>query len=103
MRLFERSRESPTEVDDLFKRVERLAAVVSRIETEWADTKDQVRRSYQRLEKAGQKIGRVEPPLPPAPELELPPRANLDPFSKKLLEVRSATNADASGTHESTG
>jgi len=90
-------------MDDLFKRQERLQAVVSRIETEWADTKDQVRRSYQRLEKAGQKAApHLAPPTPTREEVQAA-AANLDPFSRKLMEIRSHTNADASRLDESAG
>ncbi len=103
MRWFERSRRPESDVDELFKRLERLVAVVSRIETEWGDTKDQIRRSYQRLEKAGQKAASVLAPPPIDQQAIDAARANLDPFSRKLLEIRSMTNADAPGSDESAG
>jgi len=103
MRWFDWRRRSEKDVDELFKRVERLVAIVSRIETEWGDTKDQVRRSYQRLEKAGQRAEpHLAPPLP-TPEDVQAIAARLDPFSRKLLEVRSQQNADAPGIDESSG
>jgi len=103
MRWFEWPRRAENDVDELFKRVERLIAVVSRIETEWADTKDQVRRSYQRLEKAGQNAAPHLPPPTPTPEQVQAAAANLDPYSRKVFQVRSHTNADASGLDESAG
>lgn len=103
MRWFESRRQPPTETEELFKRVERLAAVVSRIETEWADTKDQVRRSYQRLEQAGRAASRKAEVLAPTPQRVLPLGANLDPFSRKLLEVRSFNDDNAPGIDESAG
>lgn len=103
MRGFEWRSRLQKDQDELFKRLEQLTAVVSRIETEWADTKDQVRRSYQRLEKAGQKAVSFEPPPPIDQQAIEAARAKLDPFSRKLLAVREQTNADAPGTDESTG
>lgn len=103
MRWFGSPRRSENEVEALHKRVERLTAVVSRIETEWGDTKDQVRRSYQRLEAAARKAEPRVPSPPPDPERELAARASLDPFSRKLLDVRSSSNADSPGLDESAG
>lgn len=44
-----------TELDELWARVTALQSDVERLQTSWEDTKDQVRRSYQRLEKAAQR------------------------------------------------
>lgn len=89
MKVFDRARRDRTELDELHGRLARLQADVSRIETEWADTKDQVRRSYQRLEKAAQRAEKAQTPCdedapPDERELEL-----LDPYSRKMAEVRS--------------
>ena len=62
-----------------------------------------MRRSYQRLEKAGQKAAPHLPPPTPTPEELHAAQARLDPYSRKLLEVRSFTNADAPGLDESAG
>lgn len=44
-----------TELDELWARVTALQSDVERLQTAWQDVKDQVRRSYQRLEKAAQR------------------------------------------------
>ena len=103
MLTFDSSKRLNTRLDELHSRVEGVLTVLHRLETEWMDTKDQVRKSYQRLEAAARRAEPPPAPPPPNTEAELAARANLDPFSKKLLEVRSMTNADASGTDESTG
>lgn len=103
MRWFYGSRHLETRLNELHGRLEGLAAVISRLETEWLDTKDQVRKSYQRLEAAARRA-EPSPPPPPIDQGAIDAaRANLDPFSRKLLEVRSMTNADAPGTDESAG
>jgi septal ring factor EnvC (AmiA/AmiB activator) len=58
MGFFSRKRRTETTIDEytrLVKAVAELQASVSRIETEWADTKDQLRKSYQRVERANQR------------------------------------------------
>ncbi len=100
---FDSTKRLNTRLDELQGRLEGVLTVLHRLETEWMDTKDQVRKSYQRLEAAAR---RAEPSLPPPPidqQAIEAARANLDPFSRKLLEVRSYTNADAPGTDESAG
>jgi len=57
-------RPAETNWDEVWGKLARLEAAVSRIETEWGDTKDQVRRSYQRLEKAAQRAEAAAPSVP---------------------------------------
>lgn len=45
-------------LDTLLTRIATLEAEVHRLDMEWADSKDQLRRSYQRLEKAGERLAR---------------------------------------------
>lgn len=100
---FDRFRRIRTDLDELYRAQERLRATVERIETEWGDVKDQVRRSYQRLEKAAQRLEPRPPtPLPSEDEVrEL--EANLDPFSKKILQARRQQDALHAGPDESAG
>jgi len=64
MSLFQRKRRPETDLDTyerLVKRVVLLEADVDRLSREWLDAKAQIKRSYQRLEKAAQ---RAEAPAP---------------------------------------
>jgi len=100
---FDSTKRLNTRLDELHSRLEGLAAVMNRLETEWMDTKDQVRKSYQRLEAAAR---RAEPhPSPPAPtnDIDQPAEANLDPYSRKLLAVRRQGGAIPPRTDQSTG
>ncbi len=103
MLTFDSTKRLNTRLDELYSRLEGVLATLHRLETEWMDTKDQVRKSYQRLEAAGQRAARKAEVPGPAPEQVLPLQANLDPYSRKLLAVRGQTNADAPGTDESAG
>jgi len=59
-----------TTLDELIRRVTLLQADVSRIENEWRDLRDQIRRGYQRLEKAHQRLEAKEPtPTPASPQI----------------------------------
>jgi len=49
-----------TRVDGLIHDIEELRAVIAGLQLEWEDTKHQVRRSYQRLEKAAERAGTRE-------------------------------------------
>lgn len=97
---FERTKRLQTDLDALWSRIERLTASFERLETEWLDVRDQVRRSYQRLEKAGQ---RASPSPPPSVEAKRPLEEPTDPFSRKLLEVQRQTNDVPSRTEQSEG
>lgn len=76
MSLFQRQRRAETDLDmweRLMRRFAELESRMDRLEVGWKDTRDQVKRSYQRLEKAAQRAessSREEEPTPP--ELELP-------------------------------
>jgi len=76
-------------------------AVVHRLETEWADTRDQVRRSYQRLERAIQRAEPHSPPPLPTNDIDEAVEAKQDPYSKKLAQIRRQRDALQSGTDQS--
>jgi len=103
MGAFDWRRRLQKDQDELFKRLEQLTAVISRIETEWADTKNQVRRSYQRLEKAGQRANPSTAAATPPNGVDPLVGARSDPFSKKLAQIRSQADAVQPGADESTG
>lgn len=67
---FSKPERQPSTGRDPFERLSRRVALlegeVERLETAWQGTKDELRRSYQRLEKANQRAASRE-----APELEL--------------------------------
>lgn len=92
-----------TRQDECFRRIEELAAVLSRVETEWSDTKDQVRRSYQRLERAAQRASPHSPPPDPTNDIDQAAQERSDPYSKKLAQIRRQKDAIQSGADESTG
>ncbi len=100
---FDTSRRLRSRQDELFTAMEELRAQFSRIETEWADTRDQVRRSYQRLEKAAQRFERGSKQVDPSPDIDISSGATLDPYSRKVLEIRRGRGAISPGTDESTG
>lgn len=87
MRRFDRLRQVERRVRGLTADHERLRATLSRLETEWDDTKNQLRRSYQRLEKAGERAEKREKGQPPQ---DVPDALEglSDPFSQKLRKVR---------------
>lgn len=65
--MFGRSRQPQTHedslrplVEDLMLRLANLEAKVNSMRTEWEDVRDQVRRSYQRLEKAAQRAEKAK-------------------------------------------
>ncbi len=97
------SRRLRSRQDELFTAIEELRASFSRLETEWADTRDQVRRSYQRLEKAAQRAERGSKGVDPSEQLDVSSGATLDPYSRKVLEIRRGRGAISPGTDESTG
>jgi len=91
------SRLDRTELDRLIGLVSQLTADVSRIETEWRDTKDQVRRSYQRLEKAAQRLDKAQPDVAdPTPQAEVAPTPT-DPFSQKMRLIEEQRRALSPG------
>lgn len=103
MGVFNRTRHDRTELDELHGHVARIRADISRIETEWADTKDQVRRSYQRLERAAQRAAPHSPPPDPTNDIDQAAQERSDPYSKKLAQIRGQKDAIQSGVNESTG
>jgi len=103
MRAFDWRKRLQTRQDELFSRQEELTALFSRLETEWLDVRDQVRRSYQRLEKVAQRANPHPPPPAPTAEDFQAVEARLDPYSRKLLEVRRSQNDDAPGIDEGAG
>lgn len=78
----------PTLPADVMVRVEHLAATVSRIETEWEDTKDQVRKSYKRIERANQRAAERDRPHQDPADSPLKIVQATDPYSRKLAQVR---------------
>jgi len=62
MLTFDSTKRLNTRLDELHSRLEGVLTTLHRLETEWMDTKDQVRKSYQRLEAAAR---RAEPDSPP--------------------------------------
>lgn len=88
MGLFDVSRRLRNDVDELFSRIERLKGQLERLETEWGDTKDQLRRSYQRLEKAAQRHEKRRPPPPLSEKEQKAAEKKLDPFSRKVRQIR---------------
>ncbi len=92
-----------TRQDELFRRQEEMAAVLSRIETEWADTKDQVRRSYQRLERATQRAATHSAPPDPTNDVDQAAQERTDPYSKKLAQIRSQQRDLSPGVDETAG
>lgn len=75
-----------TDLDHLFRTVERLRAIVSRIETEWGDTKDQLRRSVQRLEKANTRAeARGEDPVLEFPLATIPDLSTS--YGRKVAQI----------------
>lgn len=75
-------------LDSLVSRIAVLEAELHRITLEWEDTKLQVRRSYQRMEKAAERLGVRENggPAPVSPEKSPPTgsEGNSDPFASKF-------------------
>jgi hypothetical protein len=91
MSFFRPKRRDTTDLDTyerLVKSVSELRAAVSRIETEWADTKAQVQRSYQRMERANQRAeARLQgPPDEPRQEAARPESA----IEKQLRLARAS-------------
>lgn len=74
----------------------RLQATISRIETEWAETKDQVRKSYQRNERAVSRLKVVQdrqaPPDHTQFELEAPSEPE-NAHMAKVLQIRRESGA----------
>ena len=64
MRLWTRERPDRTDWDRVWARVAQIQTDLERLENGWGDMKDQLRRSYQRLEKAAQRAERVAPSDP---------------------------------------
>lgn len=82
-----------TELDALLHRVSALQADVTRLETEWADAKDQLRRSYQRMERASQRLAERQTP-PQEGSSEGPQLQSLsDGFSRTLSKIREQRGA----------
>lgn len=100
MRRFDRIKQLETQVDKLYSMNRRLEGDMGTLETQWLDMRDQLRRSYQRLEKAAQ---RAEPSLPPSPPIERPAEVPADPYSKKVALVRSQQDAVQPRTDKSAG
>lgn len=92
-----------TRVDELHSRLEGVLAVLNRLETEWMDTKDQVRKSYQRLEAAARRAAPPPPATTGSNDLDPTLEAKLDPYSRKLLAIRRQGRAISPRTDESTG
>ena len=91
MGLFDTSRRLKRRVDDLETALLRVTATLEGLATEWQDTKDQVRRSYQRLEKAAQRAENAKTPCDEPqepPEAEDPFTGRTDPFSRKVQQIR---------------
>lgn len=68
MSLFKPKRREETSLDTyerLVKRVVMLEADVDRLDREWSDAKAQIKRSYQRLERAAQREAAKEPEAVP--------------------------------------
>lgn len=73
---------------DLIEQVAALRGQVRSIETEWDDVKGQVRKAYQRIEKATQRAEeREEPDEEPGPK---PAVSSLNSFAAKIQAMRSA-------------
>lgn len=79
---------------DLIEQVTALRGQVRSLESEWDDIRDQIKKGYQRMEKANQRAekrlddGEGEGAAPDA-RREAPP-ALLHGFAKKLEQVRNA-------------
>lgn len=87
-------KQAQTAHDSLLKLVETLAVRVAAVEgqvgalaTEWADTRDQLRRSYQRLEKAAQRAEAASEPSPPTAPAP-PGDQGAHGFARKLQQIR---------------
>ena len=100
---FDSTKRLNTRIDELHSRLEGVLAVMNRLETEWMDTKDQVRKSYQRLEAVARRA--APPPEPTTGSNDMDPllEAKLDPYSRKLLQVRRQGGAIPPRTDESAG
>jgi len=103
MLTFGESRHLNTRLDELHSRLEGVLAVLHRLETEWLDTRDQVRKSYQRLEAAAKRAKPDVAPTTPTNDVAPPVQERSDPYSKKLAQIRSQHGAIPSRTDESTG
>ncbi len=100
---FNDSKRLNTRLDELHSRLEGVLAVLNRLETEWMDTKDQVRKSYQRLEAAARRAGERADPPPPTNDIDPAAEAALDPYSRKMLQIRRQGGAIPSRIDESAG
>lgn len=87
-------------LDEVLSAVEELKGTVHVLDLEWAETRDQVKRSYNRVEASERRLAKRQDPAPP----ERPADEALDPFSKKMRQIREGTNdAIQPGNAESSG
>ena len=91
-----------TRLDECLSELRDLQAQHGAMQVEWEDVVSQVRRSYQRLEAAERREAQREQGTPtPVPDVDLGER--LDPFSKKLAQIRGQGYAVPSGLDQGSG
>lgn len=89
-------------LDEVLSEVVEVRAVLSAMQIEWEDVRDQVVRSYKRLEQAERRAeGRANPPAPV--QTEMPVDEATDSFSRKRRQMREQVNAVQSGPTTPTG
>jgi len=77
---------------DLIEQVAYMRGQINALEDDWKKVKEQVRKDYQRVEKANQRAERRLEGFDDADEDQTPPAAKVEPelrgFARKLQEMR---------------
>jgi len=68
---------------DLIEQVAELRGQVRSMKTEWDDIRVQIKKGYQRMEKANERAEKRQPPDTPQTDIDIP----VSGFAKKLSEL----------------